>query len=221
MRADALRLLSPPRPLPSACSPRATPQHCACAPRRTPRPNPRDAAGRRWPQRSERCCDRQTLRPRRPLRCTSPSLPENRRDLRRVPAPLQRRRLPAHGDHVVRIDAWGTAGIRRLSCRIHACVVPARRYAGHSAAPSDRSPHWQPSGLSNARRCLLPRSFVPRKRKPATQGGRFDCRDEAVRLSGRLPRAARRSRPGSAVRSTAPGRRSPARRSSLRRTRPR
>ncbi|WP_139119898.1 hypothetical protein [Xanthomonas graminis] len=52
------------------------------------------------------------------LRCTSPSLPENRRDLRRVPAPLQRRRLPARGDHLVRIDACGAAGIHRLACRI-------------------------------------------------------------------------------------------------------
>ncbi len=67
MRADVSRLLWPTRRLPSACSPRAPPQHRACAPRRThPTENARDAAGRRWPRRSERGCDRQTLRQRHP-----------------------------------------------------------------------------------------------------------------------------------------------------------
>ncbi|CTP90343.1 hypothetical protein XTPLMG730_2780 [Xanthomonas translucens pv. phlei] len=99
-------------------------------------------------------------------------------------------------------------------------VVPARRYVGHSE--TCRAPDRQTSRtIESALRFPLPSSFVPRKRKPAAQGGRFGCRDEAARLSGRLPRAARRSRPGSAARSTAPGRRSPARRSSLRRRRPR
>ncbi len=46
MRADASRLRSPPRPLPSACSPRSTPPHCACAPRRT---HPTERTRRRWP----------------------------------------------------------------------------------------------------------------------------------------------------------------------------
>lgn len=112
--------------------------------------------------------------------------------------------------------AWRVASVT--------CIAPARRYAGHSATQPRRAPDRLMANLrtvERARRFLLKRSFVPRKRKPAAQGGRFGCRDEALRLSGRLPRAARRSRPGSAVRSTAPGRRSPARRSSLRRRRPR
>jgi hypothetical protein len=70
-RADAPR--SPTRPLPRACSPRPTRSTAAHARHDEHiRPSERDAAGRRWPQRSEGCCDRQTLRPSARLRCTSP-----------------------------------------------------------------------------------------------------------------------------------------------------
>ncbi len=72
------------------------------------------------------------------LRCTSPSLPKNRRDVRRVTASLQRCRLPARGDHVVRVDACGAAGIGRLACRIRGrrrARSPRRRPLGHAERP--------------------------------------------------------------------------------------
>ena len=229
-RPDAPRFLSPTRPLPRACSPRPTRSTAHARHGKHTRPKERDAAGRCWPQRSERCCDRQMLgrcfaRGAR-LRCTSPSLPKNRREVRRVPLPLQRRRLPARGDHVVRVDACGAAGTLGLACRIRRPLRrPSRSHSPlrrQSDMPSARAPDRQTSRtIESALRFPLPPFLYAAQTKTGRTRRPVRLSRSGARLSGRLPRAARRSRPASAVRSTAPGRRSPARRSNLRHRRPR
>jgi hypothetical protein len=119
------------------------------------------------------------------------------------------------GERGVRIEACAS-GVRGRACRDHR-LPPVVHGTPHPLPPIRRL-----AGERRVASCAASHRRAPsRKRKPAAQGGRFGCRDVAARLSGRPPRAARRSRPASAGRSTVPARRSPARRSSLRRTRPR
>lgn len=100
-----------------------------------------------------------------------------------------------------------------------ACVASARCYSGHSEMPIARLANLadcrQRAPLPAAAFVCAAQTKTGRTRRPVRLSRR------GARLSGRLPRAARRSRPASAGRSTAPDRRSPARRSSLRRRRPR
>lgn len=139
---------------------------------------------------------------------------------RRIRMAMRRRPAPGRAAHAHRslrrdahADAHAASTVRRP--RHAPPSLSAAAHATHAAVPSPRR-----SAPRSVVRRLAPRRPGP-KRKPAAQGGRFGCRNAAARLSGRLPRAARRSRPASAGRSTVPARRSPARRSSLRRTRPR
>lgn len=133
-----------------------------------------------------------------------------------------RRHHCQNSDAIVACVARSSCSILGRRRCIAACSAPAaaRRVDRRVVSGAPRARRAASPGDAHA--AVLHRMIVRApKRKPAAQGGRFGCRDEAARLSGRLPRAARRSRPGTAVRSTAPGRRSPARTASLRRRRPR
>ena len=201
-------------------SPRATRSTARARHDEHARPDERDAAGRRWPQRSRRCCDRQTPRPRRPtaMHITVTA----KKPARRSPRPGTAAATPPS-------STWATASCAAMHAArpasaawrgaSGACVASARRDSDHADMPIARSANLadcrQRAPLPAAAFVCAAQTKTGRTRRPVRLSRR------GARLSGRLPRAARRSRPASAGRSTAPDRRSPARRSSLRRRRPR
>lgn len=222
-RPDASRSLLPPRPPRRACPPRPTRRtaHARATPNPPDRTNECDAAGRNAASAAAigRCLAHDRLR------CTSPSLPKNRR----VVAAFRCRCSDVAFLHTAIIRCASLRAVRphpppgvphpRL-WRIRS--VP-RRPLGNAERRAS-APARQTSRIIETRSasCIPAAAFfcaaqtkTGRTRRPV----RLSRRE--ARLSGRLPRAARRSRPASASRSTAPDLRSPARRSSLRRTRPR
>lgn len=217
------RSLLPRRPLPRACTPRPT-RRTARARAKPNTPDPTNAT---------------------PLTATQPAPP---RSAYASPAAPD---CDAHHRHCQKTGAWFAALRCRCNdvAFLHAAIISCASLRAvqphpppglpHSRLRRIRSPPSRPPGVAE-RRAKRPigksRGSSKTHCAPLYSCCRFLCAAQTktgrtrrpvglsrrgVRLSGRLPRAARRSRPASAGRSTAPDLRSPARRSSLRRTRPR
>ena len=205
---------------PRACSPRPTRSTALARHDEHIRPDERDAAGRRWPQRSEHCRDRQTPRPRRPtamhitVTAKKPTRGSPRPGAAAAASPSATWR-PRRAHRCVRRGRHPRPGVPHPPPASNpiAAMSATQRDADR---PIGKPPHYR-------KRAPLPAAafFCAAQTKTGRTRRPVRLSRSGARLSGRLPRAARRSRPGSAVRSTAPDRRSPARRSSLRRRRPR
>lgn len=194
-----------PRPLPLVLPP--MPSH-GCVDRRGSHRSPADAgthravAHRRRAKRApRRHCPRRypTSRPA----CRAASAPRRKTGtdrsvdrMHQLPTArsnaLPSRCCPATTSHRLRSDARGDAGDAGSGIAMQRMAPPTRgRWRPHRAAPKRNRPHWAAgSGVATG-----------------------------SRLSGRLPRAVRRTRPATAVRSTARHRPLPAPGSSLRRRR--
>lgn len=219
-RPDASRVLLPPRPLPSACLASSDPQHRARTPRRT------HPTGRTRRRRPTLAAAQQALLRSADAAPATPDCDAHHRHCQKTGATFAASRHRCSGaafQHVATVSCASMRAARPASAAWRgasgACVASARRYAAHADMPIARSANVadcrQRATLPAAAFVCAAQTKTGRTRRPVRLSRR------GARLSGRLPRAARRSRPASAGRSTAPDRRSPARRSSLRRRHPR